>query len=84
MRASRIVNRWNLKTRAKAGRYLLNWQERLTQSAVNLVQAGYEQGLSEMSPPPPTEKTHSDGETHVVDRPTSGGSLSEADKDSHL
>ena len=45
MRATRIVNRWNLKSRAKAGRYLLNWQQRLTQGARNLYIAGQQDAL---------------------------------------
>lgn len=84
MRASRIVNRWNLKTRAKAGRYLLNWQDRLTQGAHNLYASGYAAGLHEMSPPPPTELVPSNAQSNVVDRSASGGSLIDVDKDSHL
>ena len=45
MRATRIANRWNLKSRAKAGRYLLNWQQRLTQGARNLYIAGQQDAL---------------------------------------
>ena len=45
MRATRIANRWNLKSRAKAGRYLLNWQNRLTQGARNLYIAGQQDAL---------------------------------------
>ena len=45
MRATRIANRWNLKSRAKAGRYLLNWQSRLTQGARNLYIAGQQDAL---------------------------------------
>lgn len=86
MRASRIVNRWNLKSRAKAGRYLLNWQQRLTQSAHNLYIAGHTDALLEaaskerneqpsLSPPPPPENAHSNGLQPGVDRSASGGSL---------
>ena len=86
MRATRIVNRWNLKSRAKAGRYLLNWQQRLTQGARNLYIAGQQDALLEaaskerheqpsLSPPPPPENAHSNGLTQGVDRSTSGGSL---------
>ena len=45
MRATRIVNRWNLKSRAKAGRYLQNWQQRLTEGARNLYIGGYQDAL---------------------------------------
>ena len=86
MRASRIVNRWNLKSRAKAGRYLLNWQQRLTQGAHNLYTSGYTDALLEaaskegndqprLSPPPPPETAHSNGLAQGVDRSSSGGSL---------
>jgi hypothetical protein len=87
MRMDRIVNRWNLKSRAKAGRYLLNWHARLVQGAINLVRSGYEQGMADcknVAPPPPTETQHSDAAHDVVDRPSSGGSTIIADKDSHL
>jgi hypothetical protein len=40
MRSERIAKRWNLKSRAKAGRHLLNWQDRLNASAHLLYQAG--------------------------------------------
>ena len=87
MRATRIVNRWNLKSRAKAGRYLLAWQQRLTEGARNLYVGGYQDALLEaaskevpnttpsLSPPPPPENAHSNGLTQGVDRSTSGGSL---------
>lgn len=86
MRADRIVNRWNLKSRAKAGRYLLNWQQRLTQGARNLYIAGQQDALLEaaskerneqpsLSPPPPPENAHSNGLTQGVVRSSSGGSL---------
>ena len=45
MRATRIVNRWNLKSRAKAGRYLLAWQQRLNEGAHNLYIAGQQDAL---------------------------------------
>ena len=45
VRASRIVNRWNLKSRAKAGRYLMHWQQRLTEGARNLYIAGQQDAL---------------------------------------
>ncbi len=47
MRASRIVNRWNLKSRAKAGRYLLAWQQRLNEGARNLYLSGMQDALLE-------------------------------------
>ncbi len=86
MRASRIVNRWNLKSRAKAGRYLLNWQQRLNEGARNLYIGGYQDALLEaaskeghdqprLSPPPPPETAHSNGLAQGVDRSSSGGSL---------
>jgi hypothetical protein len=85
MRASRIVNRWNLKSRAKAGRYLLNWQQRLTQGARNLYISGFQDALEaaskerneqpRLSPPPPPENAHSNGLHQGVDRSSSGGSL---------
>lgn len=77
------MRRWNLKTRAKAGRYLLNWQDRLTQGAHNLYASGYEAGLHEMSPPPPTELVPSNAQSNVVDRSESGGSLSPYELISH-
>ena len=86
MRATRIVNRWNLKSRAKAGRYLMHWQQRLTEGARNLYVAGVQDALLEaaskerneqpsLSPPPPPENAHSNGLTQRVDRSTSGGSV---------
>lgn len=86
MRATRIANRWNLKSRAKAGRYLLTWQQRLTDGARNLYVGGYQDALLEaaskeryaqpsLSPPPPPENAHSNGLYQGVDRSTSGGSL---------
>ena len=87
MRASRIVNRWNLRSRAKAGRYLMHWQQRLTEGARNLYVAGMQDALLEaaskevpnttpsLSPPPPPENAHSNGLQQGVDRSTSGGSL---------
>jgi hypothetical protein len=41
MRTERIAKRWNLKTRAKAGRYLQNWEQRLTEGMLNVYKAGY-------------------------------------------
>ncbi len=85
MRATRIAQRWNLRTRAKAGRFLLNWQEKLSEGARNLYVGGYNDALlalakegndrPAMSPPPPAETAHSDGLTQAVDRSVSGGSL---------
>ena len=86
MRATRIANRWNLKSRAKAGRYLLAWQQRLSEGARNLYIGGYQDALLEaaskgdndqpsLSPPPPPENAHSNGLTQGVVRSTSGGSL---------
>ena len=86
MRASRIVNRWNLKSRAKAGRYLLAWQQRLNEGARNLYLSGMQDALLEaaskerneqpsLSPPPPPENAHSNGLQTGVDRSSSGGSL---------
>ena len=86
MRATRIVNRWNLKSRAKAGRYLLAWQQRLSEGARNLYIGGYQDALLEaaskernaqpsLSPTPPPENAHSNGLQQGVDRSTSGGSL---------
>lgn len=86
MRAARIVNRWNLKSRAKAGRYLQHWQQRLTDGARNLYISGYQDCLLEaaskegndqpsLSPPPPPETAHSNGLAQGVDRSSSGGSL---------
>ena len=45
MRATRIANRWNLKSRAKAGRYLLTWQQRLNEGARNLYISGMQDAL---------------------------------------
>jgi len=57
MRIDRIVTRWNLKSRAKAGRFLLNQQRRLTESARNIYQAGYaDRALEEV----PTVSTNDD------------------------
>jgi len=86
MRATRIVNRWNLKSRAKAGRYLQAWQQRLNEGARNLYVSGYQDALLEaaskerdeqpsLSPPPPPENAHSNGLHQGVDRSSSGGSL---------
>ena len=86
MRATRIVSRWNLKSRAKAGRYLQNWQDRLSQGARNLYVSGYQDAILEaaskgdndqpsLSPPPPPETAHSNGLQQGVDRSSSGGSL---------
>ena len=85
MRATRIVNRWNLKSRAKAGRYLLAWQQRLNEGARNLYVSGINDGLEaaskerhaqpSLSPPPPPENAHSNGRQQGVDRSASGGSL---------
>lgn len=41
MRTDRIAKRWNLKSRARAGRFLQHWQQRLTDSAHRLYEAGY-------------------------------------------
>ena len=41
MRIERIARRWNLKSRAKAGRFLLNQQRRLTESMRMIYQSGY-------------------------------------------
>ena len=41
MRSDRIAKRWNLKSRAKAGRFLVNQQRRLNESALNYYKAGY-------------------------------------------
>ena len=41
MRIERVVQRMNLKKRARAARYLENQLERLRQSAHNLYKAGY-------------------------------------------
>ena len=54
MRATRIVNRWNLKSRAKAGRYLLAWQQRLTEGARNLYVGGYQDALLQAANQGPT------------------------------
>ena len=86
MRATRIVNRWNLKSRAKAGRYLLAWQQRLNEGARNLYISGMQDALLEaaskerneqpsLSPPPHPENAHSNGLQQGVDRSISGGSL---------
>ena len=86
MRASRIANRWNLKSRAKAGRYLLAWQQRLNEGARNLYLSGMQDALLEaaskerneqpsLSPPPHPENAHSNGLQPGVDRSASGGSL---------
>ena len=86
MRATRIAQRWNLKSRAKAGRYLLAWQQRLNEGARNLYVGGYQDALLEaaskerneqpsLSPPPPPENAHSNGLQQGVDRSSSGGSL---------
>ena len=86
MRATRIANRWNLKSRAKAGRYLLTWQQRLNEGARNLYISGMQDALLEaaskgdndqpsLSPPPPPENAHSNGLQTGVDRSASGGSL---------
>ena len=82
MRADRIAKRWNLKSRAKSGKYLLHWQDRLNQGAMNLYKAGFDAGTKSMNPPPPTETTHSDGLHTVDERSTSGGSFN-ADHFSH-
>ena len=54
MRATRIVNRWNLKSRAKAGRYLLAWQQRLSEGARNLYVGGYQDALLQAANQGPT------------------------------
>lgn len=94
MRAARIVNRINLRSRAKAARYLINQQQRLTEGAINLFNSGFQAALQqqevshhttqELSPPPPAETAHSNGLHSAADGSTSGGSLSSVVTGEHL